>query len=128
MEGDRLADGDGGQVHPVGDVADGPDVLGRGLGIGIDLDRALIVQLDPGGLEPQILDVGDAAGGEHDHVGFQLHAVFQVVHQSRLGLFDGLVLATQDDLDAALSRSRRPDGRARRRRSRAGYWGRDRSG
>ena len=102
VEGDGLADGDRGQVHAVGHVADGPDVVGRGLRIVVDLDRALVVQLDARLLQPQVLDVGDAAGGEHDHVGFQRHAVFQMVDQASLGLLDRGVLTAQDDLDAAL--------------------------
>src|SRR5690606_18499445 len=92
MEGHALADGDGGQVHPVCDVADGPDVVGRGLGIFVDLDGAVLVQLDPGGFQPQPLDIGRAAGGEHDHVGLDLHAVFEVVDQARLGLLDRFML------------------------------------
>ncbi len=102
VEGDGLADGDGGQVHPVGHVADGPDIVGRRFGPGIDLDRALVVQFDAGRLQAEVLDVGDAPCGEHDHVGLQLHPVLEVVDQACGGLLDLLVLAAQDDLDPAL--------------------------
>uniref|UniRef100_A0A0N4ZIZ6 PE-PGRS family protein n=1 Tax=Parastrongyloides trichosuri TaxID=131310 RepID=A0A0N4ZIZ6_PARTI len=102
VEGDGLADGDRGQVHAVSDVADGPDVVGRGLRVRIDGDGALVVQLHAGVLQPQCLDVGDAAGGEHDDVMLHRHAVAEVADQTRLGLLDRGVLAAQDDLDAAL--------------------------
>uniref|UniRef100_A0A0N5A4J2 LigA n=1 Tax=Parastrongyloides trichosuri TaxID=131310 RepID=A0A0N5A4J2_PARTI len=99
MEGHALADGDGGQVHPVGDVADGPDVVGRSLGIFVDLDGAVLVQLDPGGFQPQPLDIGRAAGGEHDHA-FRLPRAAAGGDQDLLGrdrLGFSAVLA--DDLD-----------------------------
>ena len=73
-----LANGDRGEVDPVGGVADGVDrrhVAGQIL---VDLDRAMRgAELDPRGLEAEPLGVGQAAGRDQHLIGFDHGAVGQ---------------------------------------------------
>ena len=101
-EGGALADGDGGEVDAVGDVADGPDVVDVGLGIVVDDHRALVVERHAGGLQTQASGVGLAAGGVHHHVALVGVAAGEVADQAGGALLNTGVFAAQDHLDAAL--------------------------
>ena len=67
-EAHRLVDRDRRQLHPVGDVADRPDVVDVGARIVVDHDRAGLAGLDAGRFQAQIFGVGDAADRQHDLV------------------------------------------------------------
>src|SRR6201999_2597122 len=52
-----------GQRGPGNQVADGVDALDVGAHGSVDLDEAVLGELDAGGLQAEGLDVGSAAGG-----------------------------------------------------------------
>ncbi len=101
-EGGALADRNRRQVDAVGDIADGPDVLDVGARPFVDLDGALVVELDPGGVQPEATGLRGPARGEHDHLGSDVMAIVQVADQAVRRLLDPVVLAAEDDLDPPL--------------------------
>src|SRR4051794_27260177 len=54
------------------EVADRPDAGDAGLQRAVDLDEALLGELDADGVEPEALDVGAAAGGDDEPFGLAI--------------------------------------------------------
>ena len=65
---DALVGGLVGERRAVDEVADRVDALGRRAQRAVDLDQPAVVELDAGLVEPEALDVGPAAGGDHEPV------------------------------------------------------------
>ena len=100
-----LHQGDGRQFDPVGDIADGVDVVGGGLRIVVDDDAAPGVALDTDGFQAQPVDIGLAPGAVHHGIHLERRAVGQ--RQGYFGArlcnicdvgFDPKVNALLDDL------------------------------
>ena len=121
-EGGALADGHGGQVDAVGDVAHRPDVLDIGAGERIHDHGAALVERHAGRLQPQARGIGLAAGGEHHHIGLHRVTAIETADDARIRLFQRGMPVAEDDLDPALLDLAGQMRTGRRRRSRAGCW------
>src|SRR3546814_7994254 len=51
-----------------GDVAQGPDVVGRRASELVDADPAVVVELDPGVLQPETVGFGNSSGRDQEHL------------------------------------------------------------
>ena len=101
-EGMALADGDGGEVGAVGDIAHRID---RGHGrarIIIDLHGQMGVEFHARPVQPQVHHIGNAAGGEHDLAGAEARAVIQRDAHAGTGAFDSRHIRVGANLDALL--------------------------
>ena len=76
-KGLAFADGDRRQVHAVGDIAHGIDIVGRGARIGIDLHGVMRRQINAGIFEAKVHDIGQAPGGKHHMAGAKDRAILQ---------------------------------------------------
>ena len=95
---DALVGGLVGERGAGDEVADRVDALDRRAQRAVDGDQAAVVELDAGLVEPEALDVGPAAGGDHEPVGLgRLVAVLE----------GDLVVAGLDVLDLGAGVDRR---------------------
>ena len=101
-KGLALADRDRGQLHAVGHVAHGIDVIDIGLAEAVDLDLAALAQFDAGILEAQPFGVGNAPDGEQHQIGLFLVAIGHLheiaAFRTRLDVFERRVEAELDPL------------------------------
>ena len=98
--GMALADGDGRQLHPVGDIADGMDVRHIGLAVGIDADGAAVVECNPGGRKRQPFDIGPPPDRPQEHIGFDRLAIAEVHGDGVTRFFQPVEPAVQFEIDA----------------------------
>ncbi len=101
-EGMGFTDGDRGQVHAIGDIADGVDVRMDGARPGIDRDGAVHVRRNADDVEAETFGLWLAAGGVQDFMGFHGRSVIQrnQFDIAALGQLDGIEVGA--DVDAAL--------------------------
>ena len=70
-EGGRLMDGDRGEIHPVGDIADAIDIVHRRAGKFVDHDMAVPAKVDTHLVQPEPHRIGQPAGGGHHESGIK---------------------------------------------------------
>ena len=100
-EGVPLADGDGGELRPVGHVADGVDRGHAGAGVFVDGDGAVLPERDACRLQSQARRIGRPAGGEHDGAERRIDAVGEADGDVLAGLPEAEDVGLVDDRDAA---------------------------
>ena len=101
-KGLAFADGDGRQVHAVGDIAHGIDIVRRGARIVIDLHGIVRREINAGIFQAQIHDIGKPARGKHDLAGAEGRAIFQGYANSVAALFDLRNIGAGADFNALL--------------------------
>ena len=96
-----FADRHRGELHPVGHIAHGMDVIDIGAAEGIDHDLAALADLDPDRFEAETFDVGNPASGDHDAVEFAHVLPGQLDQQRAVGLpVDIFELGEEQEFDA----------------------------
>ena len=99
-KGMAFADRHRGQLQPVGHVAHRIDALATAAAILVDLDRALLVQLDARRLQPQPLGMGPPPGREQHQVGRHRIAIGEAHAQRPVAiLLDLLHLRVEAEID-----------------------------
>src|SRR5690606_27251740 len=101
-----LADRDRGQRRPPGDVAYGIDGGVGGAGELVDGDMTVRRQLHAGRLQPQPVDVGVPAGGEHHHAEGCLDAIAEADDDVLAVAAQGGDVGLIDDADPPLLQAR----------------------